>query len=86
MIPPTALRQSRAGGIDLEAYDIDLRVLLSAGESLDEDTVEWCEDGLGAPPQDAYGLTEAGMVVCNYAFDDWEVKPGVWGKSSPGSR
>ncbi|WP_222912859.1 AMP-binding protein [Natrinema sp. SYSU A 869] len=84
MIPPTALRQSRAGGIDLEAYDVDLRVLLSAGESLDEDTVEWCENGLGAPPQDAYGLTEAGMVICNYAFDDWEGKPGSMGKVLPG--
>jgi len=84
MIPPTALRQSRAAGIDLDAWDIDLRVLLSAGESLDEDTVEWCEDGLGAAPQDAYGLTEAGMLVCNFAFDDWEVKPGSMGKVTPG--
>ena len=84
MIPPTALRQSRAAGIDLQEWDIDLRVLLSAGESLDEDTVGWCEEGLGAPPQDAYGLTEAGMVICNYAFEDWEVKPGSMGKPTPG--
>ncbi|WP_254522169.1 acyl-CoA synthetase [Natrinema caseinilyticum] len=84
MIPPTALRQSRAAGIDLDGYDVDLRVLISAGESLDEETVDWCEDGLGAPPQDAYGLTEAGMVVCNYAFDDWEVRPGSMGKVTPG--
>ncbi|WP_254527840.1 acyl-CoA synthetase [Natrinema gelatinilyticum] len=84
MIPPTALRQSRAAGIDLDGYDIDLRVLISAGESLDKETVDWCEDGLGAPPQDAYGLTEAGMVVCNYAFDDWEVRPGSMGKVTPG--
>jgi len=41
MIPPTALRQSRAAGIDLEAWDIDLRVLISASESLEE-TVNWC--------------------------------------------
>ncbi|THE64052.1 AMP-dependent synthetase [Salinadaptatus halalkaliphilus] len=85
MIPPTALRQSRAAGIDLSEYDIDLRVLISAGEALDQDTVDWCEDGLGAPPQDSYGLTEGGMVVCNYAFDDWEVKPGSMGKVLPGA-
>jgi acetyl-CoA synthetase len=84
MIPPTALRQARAAGIDLDAWDIDLRVLISAGESLDEDTVQWCEDGLGAPPQDAYGSTEAGMVICNYAFEDWEAKPGSMGKVIPG--
>ncbi|ELY50412.1 acyl-CoA synthetase [Natronolimnohabitans innermongolicus] len=85
MIPPTALRQSRAAGIDLGEYDIDLRVLISAGEALDQDTVDWCEGGLGAPPQDSYGLTEGGMVVCNYAFDDWEVKPGSMGKVLPGA-
>jgi acetyl-CoA synthetase len=85
MIPPTALRQARAGGIDLESYDIDLRVLISAGESLDQETVAWCENGLGAPPQDAYGLTEGGMIVCNYAFEDWEVKPGSMGKPLPGT-
>jgi acetyl-CoA synthetase len=84
MIPPTALRQSRAAGIDLQEWDIDLRVLISAGESLDEDTVEWCRQGLGAPPQDAYGLTEGGMAICNFAFDDWEVKPGSMGKVTPG--
>ncbi|APX97201.1 acyl-CoA synthetase [Natronorubrum daqingense] len=85
MIPPTALRQSRAAGIDLSEYDIDLRVLISAGEALDQDTVDWCEEGLGAPPQDSYGLTEGGMVVCNYAFDDWEVKPGSMGRVLPGA-
>ncbi|WP_226482727.1 acyl-CoA synthetase [Natrinema amylolyticum] len=85
MIPPTALRQSRAAGIDLSEYDIDLRVLISAGEALDQDTVDWCEEGLGAPPQDSYGLTEGGMVVCNYAFDDWEVKPGSMGRTIPGT-
>jgi len=85
MIPPTALRQSRAAGIDLSEYDIDLRVLISAGEALDQDTVDWCEEGFGAPPQDSYGLTEGGMVVCNYAFDDWEVKPGSMGKTIPGT-
>jgi len=31
MIPPTALRQSRAAGIDLSEYDIDLRVLIFGG-------------------------------------------------------
>ncbi|WP_254538182.1 acyl-CoA synthetase [Halomarina litorea] len=84
MVPPTALRQSRGAGVDLREYDVDLRVLLSAGEALDAETVRWCEEGLGAPPQDAYGLTEAGMLVCNYAFGDWEVRPGSMGKPIPG--
>jgi acetyl-CoA synthetase len=86
MVPPTALRQSRATGVDLSNFDIDLRILVSAGEALDAETVEWCEEGLGAPPIDAYGMTETGMVICNYPFNDWEVKPGSMGKPLPGTR
>jgi len=82
MIPPTALRQLASAGV--EAPGIDLRVLLAAGESLDEGSVEWCVETLGTEPQDAYGLTEGGMSVCNFAFDDWEVKPGSMGKPLPG--
>jgi len=84
MIPPTAIRQARAEEVDVGNYDIDLRVLLSAGETLDKETVLWCEDHLGAPPLDAYGLTEGKMVVCNYSFADWEIKPGSMGKPTPG--
>jgi len=86
MAPPTALRQVRAAGIDPTEYDIDVRVLVSAGEALDEDSVEWCADALGAEPLDSYGQTEAGMIFCNYAFDDWEIKPGSAGKPLPGMR
>ena len=82
MVPPTALRQLAQAGV--EAEGIDLRVLLAAGESLDEDSVGWCLDVLGTEPQDSYGLTEAGMSVCNYAFEDWEVKPGSMGRPLPG--
>jgi acetyl-CoA synthetase len=82
MVPPTALRQLANAGV--EAEGIDLRVLLAAGESLDEDSVGWCRDVLGTEPQDSYGLTEAGMSVCNYAFEDWEVKPGSMGRPLPG--
>jgi acetyl-CoA synthetase len=84
MVPPTALREAQSAGINIGSYDIDIRVLISAGEPLDSQTVQWCETHLGAPPQDAYGLTEGGMVVCNFTFGDWEIKPGSMGKPTPG--
>lgn len=84
MAPPTALRQLRAADLDPAAYDIDLRVLVSAGEALDHATVEWCATHLGTEPLDAYGLTEGGMAVCNYGFPDWTVKPGSMGRPTPG--
>lgn len=81
MVPPTALRQLRNAGIDMQ---FDLRVLLSAGETLDEETVGWVERTLGTRPVDAYGLSEFGMAVSNYSFDDWEVKAGSMGRPMPG--
>jgi len=82
MVPPTALRQLASAGV--EAEGVDLRVLVAAGESLDEDSVAWCRETLGTEPQDSYGLTEAGMSVCNFAFPDWEIKPGSMGRPLPG--
>ena len=84
MVPPTGLRKLRASSVSPEDYDVDLRVLISAGESLDESTVEWCDGAFGTRPLDAYGQTESGMVVANYPFPDWEIKPGSMGKPVPG--
>lgn len=84
MVAPTALRRLRAADVDVDRYDVDLRVLVTAGESLDASTSEWVADALGTTPLDAYGLSEGGMVLCNYPFPDWEAKPGSMGKPLPG--
>jgi acetyl-CoA synthetase len=84
MVAPTALRQLRSSDVDVDAYDVDLRVLVTAGETLDAGTAEWVEEALGTTPIDAYGLTEGGMLVCNYPFPDWEIKHGSMGKPVPG--
>jgi acetyl-CoA synthetase len=84
MVAPTALRKLQAADVDPAAYDVDLRVLVTAGETLDAETTNWVQDALGTPPLDAYGLSEAGMLLCNYPFPDWEIKPGSMGKPLPG--
>lgn len=84
MVAPTALRQLQAADIDIDQYDINLRVLVTAGETLDAKTAEWCDENLGTMPLDAYGLSEGGMLLCNYPFPDWEIKPGSMGKPLPG--
>ena len=83
MVAPTALRQLRASDVPVEAYDVDLRVLVTAGESLDAETATWVDENLGTTPLDAYGLSEGGMLLCNYPFPDWEVKAGSMGKPLP---
>jgi len=84
MVAPTVFRQLRAGEVDVDAYDIDLRVLVTAGETCDGDTAAWIDEHFGTTPLDAYGLSEGGMLVCNYPFPDWEVKHGSMGKPTPG--
>ena len=84
MVAPTVFRQLRASDVDLGAYDIDLRVLVTAGETCDGDTAAWIDEHFGTAPLDAYGLSEGGMLVCNYPFPDWEVKHGSMGKPTPG--
>lgn len=83
-ITPSGLRQLRAADPAVEHSTFDLSSLVTGGEPLDDDTIEWARETLGAPPQEGYGLTEIGMVVCNYAFDDWEIKPGSLGRPLPG--
>lgn len=83
-IPPSGLRQLRATDPDVAALDFELTSLVTGGESLDRGSIEWARETLGAPPQEGYGLTEIGMVICNYAFEDWEIKPGSLGRPLPG--
>jgi acetyl-CoA synthetase len=81
---PTALRAMAGLGLELDPDAFDLRVVCTAGEPLDSNTVEWGRAAFGVDVLDHYGFTEGGMLVCNYPFSDWEVKPGSMGKPLPG--
>lgn len=81
---PTAYRQLRQVETDFSALDLDVRHAYSAGGPLDSTTTRWGEEAFGSPIQDNYGLTEIGMPINNYRFDDWEMKPGSMGKPMPG--
>jgi acetyl-CoA synthetase len=86
MIPPTGLRKVKTSSVDVESYDTDLRVLVSAGEQLTAETLAWCREQFDVEPLDAYGQTESGkMLLANYSFPDWEIKPGSMGKPLPGT-
>jgi acetyl-CoA synthetase len=84
MVPPTALRQIRASDVDPATYDTPIRVFVTAGEALDVDAIEWTKEAFGAAPLDSYGQTEAGMLISNFSFPDWEIRPGSLGKPIPG--
>jgi acetyl-CoA synthetase len=82
--PPTLLRQLSQSNIDFGDLEFDLSLVATAGEPLDSNTIQWAQETLDAKIVDHYGFTEGAMAINNYAFDDWEIKPGSMGKPAPG--
>lgn len=60
----------------------DLRLTVSAGESLNPPVLAKWKAMTGRPVLEAYGLTETLMLVANYR--DTEVRPGAMGRPLPG--
>ena len=67
---------------DLDAYDVELKAALSAGEPLNREPIEAIAEAFGVTPRDGYGQTETVALVTNYPGID--VKPGSMGKPAPG--
>lgn len=82
-IPPTALRLLKAVERPREAYDLVLRSIGSAGESLGRETYEWVKSALGIVPNEFYGQTECNFVLSSAAHLG-VTKGGFIGKAVPG--
>lgn len=84
-IPPTALRLLRPVENPLARYDLKLRTIGSAGESLGRETYEWARSTLGITVNEFYGQTE-----CNFVLSASErfgvTRSGSMGKPVPGHR
>lgn len=73
----------RLVGEDIDAYDLSaLRRTVSAGEPVYPVTAERWERATGLRIDEAYGLTEALMLVLNYPLEP--VKYGSMGRPAPG--
>lgn len=66
-IPPTALRLMAAIDRPRERYDLRLRAIGSAGESLGRETYEWARRTLGITVNEFYGQTECNIVLGSIA-------------------
>lgn len=80
-LPPTALKLMRNAGISLPAGT--LRTVMSGGEVLGEEMLEWGRARLGVTVNEIYGQTEANYVVGN-SSTVWPVRPGSMGRPYPG--
>jgi acetyl-CoA synthetase len=82
---PTAFRMLIAAGVEAAArVKGSLRVVSSAGETLNPEVIRWFREHLGSPINDHYGQTEIGMVVCNHHGLSHPIHPGSAGLPVPG--
>jgi acetyl-CoA synthetase len=83
-LPPTALKMMRQGDAR-PPRDLRLRTIMSGGEALGEEMLDWVRERLGVTVNEIYGQTECNYVVGN-SSTLYPVKPGSMGKGYPGHR
>lgn len=64
-------------------YQLSLRAIMSAGESLSPEAFEWCQQALGVTPNEMFGQTEMNYIIGN-SHKRWPAKPGSIGRPYPG--
>ena len=83
-IPPTAMKMLMQVP-DIGRRGVELRAVMSAGESVGERVVEWGEQELGLTVNEMWGQTEFNYLVGNCSAI-MPVKPGSMGKPYAGHR
>jgi acetyl-CoA synthetase len=82
---PTAFRLLIAAGVEAAGRIRGrLRVVSSAGETLDPEVIRWFAEHLDCTINDHYGQTEIGMVVCNHHGLGHPIHLGSAGLPVPG--
>jgi acetyl-CoA synthetase len=80
-LPPTALKLMRQAGV--KHAGVKLRSMLSGGESLGAELLEWVRATFGIDAHEVYGQTECNLVVGNNARL-FPIRPGSMGRATPG--
>jgi acetyl-CoA synthetase len=81
---PTALKlMMKAVPSPRDRFDLNLRSIMSAGESVGVTVIEWAREQLGVTINEMFGQTEINYVVGNCQAA-WPVKPGSIGRPYPG--
>ncbi|CCE05119.1 Acetyl-coenzyme A synthetase [Bradyrhizobium sp. STM 3843] len=80
-LPPTALKLMRQANVRHDG--VKLRSILSGGESLGAELLDWVRATFGIDAHEIYGQTECNLVVGNNARL-FPIRPGSMGKATPG--
>ena len=84
-IPPTALKMLRQVDNMQSKYDIKMRSIMSAGESLGSELFHWGQEAFGIDINEMWAQTEFNYI-CGNCSEAMEIRPGSIGKSYPGHR
>src|SRR5690606_23765031 len=82
-IPPTALRMMKSVTGITKRFDLSLRSICAAGESLGRETYDWAREEFGLTINEAYGQTECNLVLASCAALGVS-RGGAIGKPVPG--
>ena len=83
---PTALKMiMKAVPEPRKRYELSLRSIMSAGESVGETVFNWSREALGVTVNEMFGQTEINYIVGN-SHELWPAKPGSIGRPYPGHR
>ena len=82
-IPPTALKMLRQLGNFRQKFDVQMRTIMSAGESLGSELFFWGKEAFGIEINEMWAQTEFNYI-CGNCAEVMEVRPGSIGKSYPG--
>ncbi|MCA9837701.1 MAG: AMP-binding protein [Trueperaceae bacterium] len=82
-LPPTALKFMRVVKNPKERFAYKLRSVVSAGESLGAELLEWGKETFGLTINEFYGQTEYNIFVSSCSAI-MPTKPGIIGRAAPG--
>ncbi len=80
-LPPTALKLMRQA--EVRHAGVKLRSMLTGGESLGDELLDWVRATFGIDAHEVYGQTECNLVVGNNARL-FPIRPGSMGRATPG--
>ncbi|MDB5636418.1 MAG: AMP-dependent synthetase [Bradyrhizobium sp.] len=80
-LPPTALKLMRQMGV--KHTSVKLRSMLTGGESLGAELLDWVRTTFGIDAHEVFGQTECNLVVGNNA-KLFPIRPGSMGRPTPG--
>jgi acetyl-CoA synthetase len=80
-LPPTAIKLMRQANV--KAAGVRLRSMLTGGESLGGELLDWVRATFGIDAHEVYGQTECNLVVGSNA-KLFPIRPGSMGKATPG--